>query len=338
MRKSDGDSITILDVAERAGVSFKTVSRVINGESQVRPATREKVQAAIEALGYRPNHNARNLRAKRTRRIVLLVANPSRNYLSELQWGAVQRCQDEGCVLTVETFDADNWPSWLRKGDGSVSGVLLPPPLGDNAGLLDALREADIPAVQIAAAAASRKFDGVLIDDREAARAMTDHLIRQDHSRIGFIGNTDRLEQTRRRWDGFKVAMDEAGLAIDDTLVRDGAFTFESGRQAASALLDFAEPPTAIFASNDDMAAGVLAETYHRRLRVPDDLAIAGYDDIPLATVLTPSLTTVHQPVEAMAAAAVDLLLARWNTPDRERQTVILPHELRIRESTTGRS
>ena len=332
-----GRNVTILDVAEEAGVSFKTVSRVINGEAQVRATTRDKVMEAVRTLGYRPNHNARNLRAKRSRRIALLVANPSRNYLSELQWGAVQRCQDEGAVLSVEQFEGVDALSLLGAGAEAVLGVILPPPLGGNRALLDALAARNIPAVQIAAAKRSRRFDCVHIDDRAAAREMTEHLLGLGHTRIGYIGSPEIYAQTAERLDGYRDALESAGIAFDDALVRDGAFTFESGRDAARDLLDLSAPPTAIFASNDDMAAGVIAESYRRGLHVPDELAIAGFDDTPLATVMTPALTTVYQPVREMADAAVGLLLARQNDPDAEVQSLELPHKIKIRDTTTGR-
>ena len=332
-----GKRVTILDVADTAGVSFKTVSRVINGESQVKDETRKRVLAAVDALGYRPNHNARNLRAKRARRIGLLVANPSRNYLAELQWGAVQRCQAEGFVLGLETFSSVDDLAMLRGGADDVAGLILPPPLCENTALLDALQERRIPIVQIAASEPHRRGDCVYIDDRGAAREMTEHLIGLGHSRIGFIGSPPTYQQTAEREIGYRRALEAAGIYVDDDLIRRGGFTFETGRDMARELLDLAVPPTAIFASNDDMAAGVLAESYRRQMRVPEQLAIAGFDDTPLATVMTPALTTVYQPVREMAAEAVGLLVSRQLEPDRDAARVALPHKIQVRETTAGR-
>lgn len=321
-------------MAAAAGVSFKTVSRVINEETTVRAATREKVLKAIRELGYSPNHNARNLRTKRSRRIGLLVSNPSRFYLSELQWGAIQRCQAEGYSLAVASFDTlDTSP--LLRGDGkAMAGLILPPPLCEDEALLDGLEARQIPYVQIAAVAGSRRGDCVFIDDRAAAKEMTEHLIAQGHRRIGFIGSPETFAQTKEREVGYREALNAAGIEREETWVRDGAFTFESGREAASALLDLDRPPTAIFAANDDMAAGVLAESYRRQMHVPDDLAIAGFDDTPLATVMTPALTSVYQPVSEMADSAVGLLLRRVREPEEEPKQIALSYDIRPRATT----
>ena len=318
-------------------MSFKTVSRVINGETQVKDETRARVRRAIAELGYEPNHNARNLRAKRSRRIGLLVANPSRFYLSELQWGAVQRCQEDGFTLGVETFDGLDRVAMLRPGASPLAGLILPPPLCEDAALMDALEARKVPFVQIAAGEGARRADCVYIDDRAAARQMTEHLLELGHTRIGFIGSDAAFTQTRQREAGFRDALAAAGVEADPALMVPGAFTFESGRDRARGLLDLPKPPTAIFASNDDMAAGVLAESYRRRLRVPAQLAIAGFDDTPLATVMTPALTTVYQPVREMADAAVALLAARQLDPGRDVEHRALPHEIHIRETTAGR-
>ena len=332
-----GQKVTILDVADAAGVSFKTVSRVINGETQVRDETRERVLKAVAELGYQPNYNARNLRAKRSRRIGLLVSNPSRFYLSELQWGAVQRCQADGYSLGVETFEGLDRVSMLRPGATPIAGMILPPPLCEDDALLDALKARKVPVVQIAASEGNRRADCVVIDDRAAAREMTEHLLSLGHRRIGFIGSPARFTQTQERERGYRDALEAADVPIDEARIVAGAFTFESGRDQARALLDADEPPTAIFATNDDMAAGVLAESYRRQMRVPEQLAIAGFDDTPLATVMTPALTTVYQPVREMADAAVGLLIKRQLDPQRDVQTLALPHDIQIRETTAGR-
>jgi LacI family transcriptional regulator len=303
---------TITDVAEAAGVSPMTVSRVINGEANVRDTTREAVNQAIKRLGYAPNKAARSLAGGQEGRIALLYSNPSAAYLSEFLMGGLDGIAAghaqliiEKCELGEEEKEAIDHV--LQSG---VHGVVLPPPLCDSAGLIDALRAADIPLVVVASGRPPAGVLAVHIDDAEAAHAMTRHLIDMGHRRIGFIVGNPNQSASARRQEGYERALEEAGIALDPALIVPGLFTYRSGLDAAERLLALADRPTAIFSSNDDMAAATVAAAHRHGLDVPGDITVCGFDDIPLATTIWPELTTIRQPIRDMSRAAVELLMS----------------------------
>ena len=318
---------TIADVAAGAGVSPMTVSRVVNGESNVTPATRDKVNAAIKALGYVPNPAARSLAGGQQCRIALLHSNPSAAYLSELLVGSLAGAAACDVGLTVEPCNADETFGALvaRLSAHRVDAFLLPPPLCENPLLLAELQAAGVPIAQIANAKPSVFAQAVTIDDEAAAYAMTKRLIGLGHRRIGFvIGDTNQTGSALRRL-GHERALAEAGIATDPALFAQGDFTYRSGLAAAEELLSCKPFPTAIFASNDDMAAAAVAEAHRRGLDVPRDISVCGFDDTAMATTIWPELTTVRQPIAAMAQRAVQLLADvvrgdRGNVPVRHEQ------------------
>jgi LacI family transcriptional regulator len=302
---------TILDVAKQAGVSAMTVSRVINGEQSVRPATRAKVRAAIDELRYAPSAAARALSGGEQPRICLLLSNPSTSFISELLMGSLERASHHNVLLAVEKLDEGMSVEMVIEHlcRGRIDGIILPPPLCDSPEMLEALQAASIRAVTVAASHTPTHISAVNIDDRLAAQDMTRHLIALGHRRIGFIRGNPAYNSSRRRFDGYQAALAEAGMELDETLVTQGLFNYRSGLDAAEHLLDLDEPPTAIFASNDDMAAAVVAIAHGRGLDIPGDLTVCGYDDTPLATTIWPEMTTIRQPISDMACTAVDLLV-----------------------------
>lgn len=301
---------TISDVAREAGVSPMTVSRVINGESNVRDKTRAAVNKAIEALGYTPNRAARSLASADQIIIGLLYSNPSAAYLSELLVGGLEQASRHNIQLVVEKCDSerDAESVAMRLVAGGVEGILIPPPLSDQPRMLDLLHSSDTPAVAIASECVRDNLASVSIDDYRAAYDMTHHIVSLGHHRIGFITGDDNQVASGRRLAGYRDALTEAGLPRDDALVAQGLFTYRSGLKAAQQLFELEEPPTAIFASNDDMAAATVAVAHRRGLDVPADLTVCGFDDTALATTIWPELTTIRQPIIEMARAAVDLL------------------------------
>lgn len=327
---------TIIDVAREAGVSFKTVSRVLNGETNVREQTRARVMSAVKALDYRANHNARNLRARQSRTISLLHANPSRAYVSEVQLGALQRCQAEGYTLVTEDCSNNIQAASALPAGMQLAGVILTPPLSDDPAILRQLRERGLPFVRIAPSENRGQGRAVAIDDRAAAQEMTDYLIGLGHRRIGFIRGPASHVQAGLRYDGYEAALMAAGLPPDPSLVVEGDFTFESGLAAAGRLLDGETPPTAIFAANDDMAAGVIAACYRRQIRIPQDLSVAGFDDTPFASIISPSLTTIYQPSRELACEAVSQLLEEIASPGEAPRRHILQYRMVIRDSTAA--
>jgi len=301
---------TLADVAREARVSPMTVSRVVNGEANVVAATRAMVERAIVRLGYVPNQAARALAGGRQSRIALLHDNPSAQWLSEVLVACLDQASAIGAQLLVERCaDPAQVDRLVRHLMTSrVDGVILPPPLGDDPAMLAALLEAGVPLVRIASGEASDLADSVGIDDRAAALAMTRSLVARGHRRIGFIaGGADQSASALRR-QGHEAALAEAGIAPDPALIVAGDFSYRSGLEAADALLALPERPSAIFASNDDMAAAAIACAHRHGLDVPRDISVCGFDDTAIATMIWPPLTTVRQPIGDMARQATDLL------------------------------
>lgn len=328
---------TIHDVAEAAGVAIKTVSRVLNDEPNVRPETRARVLAAAEQLRYLPSLSARSLAGRRSHLIGLIYENPSANYLVELQHGAMARCRREKFRLFVHQCSGRG-DELIRDVLGlidqtHVDGLIVSPPLSQSAPLIAALDQRTIPFVRIAPGDLPRASPCVDMDDAGAAREMTEHLLAQGHRRIGFItGHPDHVASSLRL-RGYRAALEHRGIDFDPMYVKQGYFVFESGLEAARELLTLPKPPTAVFASNDDMAAGVLLAAHEIGIPVPQRLSVAGFDDTYIARIVWPRLTTVHQPSYDLAFSATDLLLASLKEGAAPK-SVRLPHELIRREST----
>lgn len=301
---------TISDVARLANCSPMTVSRVINNEASVREQTRAAVLEAIEKLDYKPNRAARSLAGASQMRIALLYSNPSASYLSELLMGTLDQASRSDLHLVVERceFDKDEERVVGRLIDSGIDGFLLPSPLCDESALLDMLAERGSRAVLIGPGKAHPRHSAVMIDDYQAACDMTQHIIGLGHRRIGFIIGNPHQTASGQRLQGYLDAMTAAGLEVTDDLVMQGLFTYRSGYDAAVRLLDQRDPPSAIFASNDDMAAAVVAVAHRRHLDVPVDLSVCGFDDTAIASTIWPELTTIRQPIAEMARRAVDLL------------------------------
>ncbi|MWC44239.1 LacI family DNA-binding transcriptional regulator [Sphingomonas carotinifaciens] len=303
---------TISDVAKAAGVSLMTVSRVINGENNVRPATREAVNAAIAALNYAPNPAARSLAGAAQIRIGMLYSNPSAGFLSEFLLGSLDQASRSDVQIIVEKCEIGEHEVEVARHliEGGIDGIVLPPPLCEADAVLAALNQARIPTVLVASGEPCEAMLAVRIDDRTAALDMTRHIMALGHQRIGFIRGNPNLTASDRRFEGYRAALDEAGIAFDEGLVTQGLYTYRSGLDAAERLLERDDPPSAIFASNDDMAAATVAVAHRRGLDVPGDLTVVGFDDTTLATAIWPELTTIHQPIADMARAAVELLVS----------------------------
>lgn len=337
-------SATIKDVAERAGVSLMTVSRVVNDKGMVKQATREKVQKAIEDLNYRPNISARRLAGGKALFIGLVYHNPSPGYLTKILLGSLSACRRNGHHLLLEDLGertADSEPkemARLLKAAG-LDGVIITPPMSNDLPLIEAIEAAGLPLVRVAPDDIHTKKPRIAMDDVLAARQMLLHLVGQRHRRIGFVKGPSDHPSSHHRFDGFAAGMDASGLGLDDTLIQEGDFTYRSGLDAGRALLAIDPPPTAIFASNDDMAAGIVAAAHMLGLKVPDDISVAGFDDTELATNIWPELTTIKQPIVEMSRRAVELLIGVIHKD----QDVIDAHrglmdfELMVRDSVQGK-
>ncbi len=305
-----------------------TVSRVINKDRAVKPETRERIQAAIAALNYSPNPAARLLAGAPRTRIALVYGNPSSAYLSEVLLGALGEASRSDVQLLLERWTEVFDPAELagRAEAGLIDGVILPPPFCDDGRIVRALLDSGAPLVLRASADPATAALSVAIDDREAAADMTARLIAAGHRRIGFITGDPNQTATARRLEGYRLALRRAGLSADPALVATGDYSYRSGLAAADQLLRLEPPPTAIFASNDDMAAATIAAAHRRRLETPGDLSVCGFDDTALATTIVPELTTVRQPTAEMTEAALGMLAAAarrvrlGEKPDPERR------------------
>lgn len=334
-----GRAVTIDEVASLASVSPMTVSRVVNGHGKVRESTRERVMRAVRELGYTPNLAASSLAAAQDTRIALIYTNPSAAYLSELLVGALRGAARTAAQLVVDTWDnldAEGQRGAARSLAKSVAGAILPPPLCESKAVISELIGAGVPVVAIASGRFSHDISCVRIDDFRASKEIAAHLIALGHARIGYIKGHPNQTASASRFDGFQAALSEAGIALDKSLVQQGYFTYRSGLDAAEGLLALRRPPTAIVASNDDMAAAAISVAHRRGLDVPRDLSVVGFDDTSAATTVWPELTTIRQPIAAMADSAIDILLRNIRRKERTTRVVVdhvVVHQLVTRDS-----
>ncbi len=336
---------TIKDVAELASVSPMTVSRVLNNYDMVKESTRQRVQDAMRALNYRPNLMARNLAGRSGLFIGLIYRNPSYGYLSEFLLGALNACRSLGHNLIVEEPFLDRKMVDLelierRFLDTSIQALIVVPPLSDDPQLIDVLERTKITYVCVSPRLGGYAGASVGMNDIDAAREMTEYLLGLGHKRVGLIKGPPDHMASDLRFTGYRQALSASNTAVDVDIIAAGDFTYVSGMQAAERLMQSSNPPTAIFASNDDMAAGAITTLHRLGLRVPEDVSVVGFDDTATASAIWPPLTTIRQPIREMANAAIQTLermvgqdeTAPLTAADRQR----LPHQLIVRESAAA--
>ncbi|MDX1509195.1 MAG: LacI family DNA-binding transcriptional regulator [Woeseiaceae bacterium] len=335
---------TIEDVASLAGVSIKTVSRVVNREPNVRDSTMQRVEKAIAKLEYRPNPSARNLASHRARLIVLVYDDmsayeaPSAGYVIKMQEGALRACRPEGFELLIHPCNYRNSDvgASLREQIGQVrpSGIIVAAPLSNMPVIVDAVKATQTPYVLMATGTGNGDKYEVATNDREISAEMTRYLASLGHERIAFIKGHKNAKAVGNRFDGYKDGLKQSGLKYDRELVAQGDLSIGSGEKCAQKLLQLERRPTAIFAANDDMAAGVIRVALRSGIRIPDELSIAGCDDIALAQQIYPSLTTIRQPLSAMAQAASQALIDGSRGRPHDPGIEIVPGTIQKREST----
>lgn len=331
--------MTISDVARLSGVSKRTVSRVLNNSSKVGEATREKVQGVIDQMGYRPNAQARGLAANRSYLLGMIYDNPDAHFVDEAQRGVLSVCHELGYELVIHPCNRQS-ETLTSEAIGSVNrskldGVIVLPPMSEDNDLAGALGNAHIPYVRIASIALDTADRVVISNERSAVAGMAEYLVKLGHRRIGYIAGPEGRKSTRERLEGFCDALDKLGCPPCEEMIAQGAYTFESGIECARELLAKPERPTAIFASNDEMAVGVIQTAKEMGLEVPRDLSVAGFDDSVLATRIRPSLTTIRRPVRELARLATTKLMASIDGRDDEaRVGAFLEPVLVIRAST----
>ncbi|MDG5493546.1 LacI family DNA-binding transcriptional regulator [Niveispirillum sp. BGYR6] len=337
---------TIHDVARAAGVSIKTVSRVLNGEPKASAATREKVMEAVSALNYSPNLSARSLSGLRNYMMAFVLGGEAEKpslslqneYIAALQVGAVTAAKEAGYHLLVEPLGmaAEGFKERARRmiAMPAVDGFIFMPGLADHPDMLELLIQRPGTYVRVSPGRDVPSLPAtVRINDYQAAFDMTRHLLDLGHRRIAFVQGLPGYGSAELRFEAFRDAMAQVG-GHDPALLRPGAYSLQSGREAAESLLSLPTLPTAIFAANDAMAMGVMAVAHRRGIRVPDQLSVAGIDDIPMAAAVWPTLTTVRQPLTAMGAAAAQYIIARSQGRHDTPPPATFRHELVVREST----
>jgi len=326
---------TIKDVSREAGVSIKTVSRVLNKERYVGAATLAKVEAAVAALNFRPSLAARSLAGRRAFQVALVCDNPSPHYVYEMQSGIRDRCEADGVRMIAQPYDRGS-DTLVRDIEALVDtialdGLILTPPVCDDATVLALLAARGVRVVRVSPGADFDVASSVFIDNARAAAEMMAHLIALGHRRIAHIAGPEDYATSAQRRGGYAAALEAGGIAFDSALVARGSFDFASGAAAATALLALADPPSAIFAASDDMAAGALTAMHRLGRAVPDTVSIAGFGDDALAGYVWPPLTTIRQPIRRLGWTAADLLLAAEDAPVERRE---LAYELVVRGST----
>jgi len=333
---------TIYDVAELAGVSAKTVSRVLNEDRAVKADTRDRVLEAMTRLSYRPNTQARSLRLGDGKTSVgLLLEDPASGYQNRIHHAMLMACMETGNYIAVEMFQhsPQTFPARLETfiDNAKLKAMLLLPPLCDHGPMKAVLKARNIHCVLISPITPDSHYPSVAMDDRKAARDVVDYLLRLGHRRIAHIsGNSDHAAALLRR-QGYYESFEAHGLPRPPKeYVAEGQFTFRSGIEAAERLLSLPQRPTAIFASNDEMAAATCSVAHKMGLRIPDDLSVVGFDDAPIAAAVWPALTTVRQPYFEMARRSLSLLNGAHGPvqPSESQQRHLIPHEIVEREST----
>ncbi len=306
---------TIKDVAARAQVSLKTVSRVINDESGVHASTREKVKRAVAELGYQPDNSARSLRTAQSYAIGLLYDNPNPYYVIAMQNGVLSVCRETGYGLQIHpcNSNADNLGKQIIDlvQQSRLAGIVLAPPMSERQPLVDELVDAGVRLVRIVSATSDPQGGSacVYVDDRDAAYDITEHLIQLGHQRIGFLWGGKSHGSSWERYKGYEDALRDYGIEADADLVVEGDYAFDDGFRGARRLLALPQRPTAIFGSNDEIAAGVLAAARSSGFDVPFDVSVAGFEDSPFSKQSWPALTTAKQPTEDIARHAARRLL-----------------------------
>jgi LacI family transcriptional regulator len=332
---STSGAATIFDVAAEAGVSYSTVSRVVNDHPYIKPETRQRVEAAMQKLGYVANLRARSLAGGTSNIVGLLVYDLESSYITQVVRGVdaeVSGLEYDTMLCTTHQRVGREATYVAQLSVGVVDGliILLPADLEE---YIDQLRGQDFPYVLI-------DYDGdpqsnvIKVTNRRGAREATDHLIELGHGRIGFITGAMVTASARERLAGYQEAIAAAGIALDEGLVVPGDFLEETGYDATKRLLALPDPPTAIFASSDTSAFGVMRALEEEGLSVPDDVALIGFDDIPEASYVNPGLTTVRQPMIDMGRMAARLLIDTIDDRDRPPVVKELPTELVVRAST----
>lgn len=332
--------VTINDVAKLAAVSIKTVSRVMNNEASVREATRDKVQAAIDQLNYQPNLAARSLAGTKSYTIAFIYDNPNAYYVIDMQNGILSECKKQGYDLLIHPCNAKSCDikeelTHMVK-HSRVAGLVLTPPFSEMPEIVETLSSLNVHIIRIVSG--KEQPDDlspcVMVNDKEAALNVTQHLIDLGHKKIGFLNGGIEHMSSHERLNGFKEALADNQIDVDDRYIVQGEYSFESGVQGANKLLSGDDKPTAIFACNDEIAAGALFAARLMNIKIPEQLSIIGFEDSPFSRQTWPKLSTAHQPNKTIAQHAASLLIAATRAQKAPEISESFVPELVVRDST----
>jgi LacI family transcriptional regulator len=343
MSQKEAKKVTIYDVADAAKVSFKSVSRALNGQPGVSKKTADRILKIADKMGYVPNPAARRLAGNRTYAIALAFSGEMDSYIVDLQLGVLQACEPVrydmiihpcGLVAKAARENVIQFATQRR-----VDGLILTPPLCDDVTVTSELDRLGLKYVLISP---KNHNHGMLVyfNEYQAAYDVTQRLINMNHKRIGFIKGNPSHGSSKSRYSGYRDALEDSDITLDPSIVAQGSYSFRSGKNGARKILDAASPPTAIFASDDDMAVGAIHYAHEQGIAVPDDLSIVGFDDVRIARSVYPSLTTVRQPIKTMGFEAAQMLFSalRDEQPSNVRPSAtILDYEIIERDSTSER-
>jgi len=335
---------TIDDVAELAGVSMKTVSRVVNREPNVRESTQARVEEAILKLNYRPNQSARNLARQRAHLIALIYDDPSlyeipsASFVIRMQQGTLEACRKADYELLIHPCNYKK-----RDLDGEIkalierarpAGIILAAPLSNMPKIVRSIEATNTPFVRLSPGTSNSKQLSIATNDREVSAEMTRYLASLGHTKIAFIAGHKSHKAVANRLLGYQDGLRQSGIRYSDRLVVQGDNSFDSGVTCAKKLLVRKHPPTAIFAANDDMAVASMHVADQLGIAVPGQLSIAGFDDIALARQVFPALTTIRQPLSTMAGQATEMLISGKHKDSAPGGQVVVSASVQIRDST----
>ncbi|MDG1751035.1 MAG: LacI family DNA-binding transcriptional regulator [Thalassotalea sp.] len=332
---------TINDVAKQAGVSIKTVSRVMNNEPSVRQPTREKVMEAVKSLNYKPNLAARNLAGTKAYSIAFIYDNPNAYYVIDMQNGILSACKKQGFELLIHPCNSksdgilDEITNMVKHS--RIAGLVLTPPFSEMPEFVKHILDLEVDVVRIMSGdnAPDNLSPCIMVNDHQASMSITQHLIDLGHKNIGFIAGQSEHMSTVERLRGYKQALKENNIDIDKRLIIDGEYSFESGVQGAKQLMEGELRPTAIFSCNDEIAAGALFASRLMGISIPEQLSITGFENSPFSRQTWPRLTTANQPNPKIAEGAANLLIAKARKQAPDNITTQYTPQLVVRDSTS---
>ncbi len=331
---------TINDVAKHAGVSIKTVSRVMNNEQSVRQPTRDKVMLAVNELSYTPNLAARNLAGSKAFTVAFIYDNPNAYYIIDMQNGILSACKKQGFELLIHPCSAssstllDEITTMVKHS--KIAGLVLTPPFSETPAFVDSILALNVDVVRIMSGktAPDDLSPCIMVNDHDASLNITQHLIDLGHTKIAFIAGQAEHMSTVERLNGYKQALIRNGLQVDERMIIAGEYSFESGVEGAKKLMAEQQRPTAIFSCNDEIAAGALFSSRLMGIAIPEQLSITGFENSPFSRQTWPRLTTANQPTQKIAEDATNLLIAKTRNQTNKNVVTSYTPQLVIRDST----